>query len=31
LSWHHLIEQLTDESQRIHLVIVFAGGETQKL
>ena len=29
LSWHHLIEQLSDKTKRINLVIVLAGWEAQ--
>jgi hypothetical protein len=31
LAGHHLIEKLTNQAQRIHLVIVLAGREAQQL
>jgi hypothetical protein len=31
LSWHHPIEQLSNEPKSIHLIIVLAGREAQQL
>src|SRR3954454_14506195 len=31
LADKHLVEQLPDEPERVHLVIMFAGGEAQQL